>query len=368
MGSKRKKAQKQKDFVKPKLRVGKTAVKPANHTDTSFVAKAISLPGQSLNTKVATSKLETKKQEEINLSHQLSLTKHHALSTRKEVLASIEAHLPSNPSLYKQVMTTVTPLMLDPSRGVRAALVLLLEACATKQKALMELHVRSLVLYIHLAMTHIGPDIRNDATRFLAVVVKHAPTALARMHFIKTLKSFFTILAWTLTTDKRAVSIAVTTSSAIGGPTKKARIGHLEVLTQLLEASLFEPKQLADAGDTVESIHPQTLMHMTPTIPQAYSGLNLFGTPMMRPRSVANPDGSHDNEDGKFSIRDLDTMTTEDLSIRRKVTVDVFLGPMKRNLDNLVREGGEIGRAAHSCLRVLSKLESEESSGTTDTT
>lgn len=366
MGSKRKKAQKQKDFVKPKLRVGKTAVKPANHTDTSFVAKAISLPGQSLNTKVATSKLEAKKQDEINLTHQLSLTKHHALSTRKEVIAYIEAHLPSNPSLYKQVMTTVTPLMLDPSKGVRAALVLLLDACATKQKALLELHVRSLVLYIHLAMTHIGPDIRNDATKFLALIVKHAPAALARMHFIKTLKSFFTILAWTLTTDKRAVSIAVTTSSAIGGPTKKARIGHLEVLTRLLEACLFEPDQLADTGDAVAAIHPQTMMHMNPTIPQAYSGLDLFSTPMTRPRYTANADGSHDNGDGKFSIKDLDIITTEDLSIRRKVMVDVFAGPMRRNLDNLIKEGGEIGRAAHSCLRVLAKLDSEESEESID--
>lgn len=49
MGSKRKKAEKQKDFVKAKLRVGKTAAKPDNHTDTSFIAKSISIPNQTIN-------------------------------------------------------------------------------------------------------------------------------------------------------------------------------------------------------------------------------------------------------------------------------------------------------------------------------
>lgn len=48
MASKRKRKEKQKDFAKAKLKVGKTAQKPDNYTDTSFKSKTISLPNQSI--------------------------------------------------------------------------------------------------------------------------------------------------------------------------------------------------------------------------------------------------------------------------------------------------------------------------------
>lgn len=47
MGSStRKKKEKQKDFKKPKLKVGKAKAKPANFTDTSFKSKCESLPSR----------------------------------------------------------------------------------------------------------------------------------------------------------------------------------------------------------------------------------------------------------------------------------------------------------------------------------
>lgn len=149
MGSKRKKAEKQKDFTKAKLKVGKTAAKADNHTDTSFTAKTISLPNQSLNKKQATSALSTSKREEVDLTHQLSLTKHHSSDTRKEILNQIQQHLPSNPSLYKQILTSIIPLILDQSQKVRNALMALFSACAKKQPGLLDLHLRSIILFIH---------------------------------------------------------------------------------------------------------------------------------------------------------------------------------------------------------------------------
>ena len=45
MGSStKKKKEKQKDFQKPKLKVGKTKAKPANFTDTSFKSKGKYIP------------------------------------------------------------------------------------------------------------------------------------------------------------------------------------------------------------------------------------------------------------------------------------------------------------------------------------
>ncbi|CAK7891940.1 pre-rRNA-processing protein Ipi1p [[Candida] anglica] len=371
MGSKRKKAEKQKDFVKKKLKVGKTAAKPDNHTDTSFTARAISLPNQSLNRKQAVEGLAEEKREEVDLSHHLALVKHHSASTRKEVLIYIEQHLPSNPSLYKQIITSIVPLIVDQSQNVRNALVSLLNACAREKPGLLDLHLKAIVLFIHSAMTHIQPDIRNSASKFLAVLIEHSPDALVRSYFIKTMKAYFTLLAWTLTDDKKSVSLAITTSASTGGATKKARIGHVAVFKKFLEAALFANEsdnatQLIDITNT-SLIHPLSGKYLIPTATRAYSPLKLFVKEMTtNNNSSSTSSGSGTSgansgvDDGSFTLDDLPSLSTEDLSTRRKVMIDVFSKPSVKNLTNFIKEGGEVGREAHSCLAVITKLKSEE--------
>ncbi|ABN68682.2 protein involved in rRNA processing [Scheffersomyces stipitis CBS 6054] len=355
MATKRKKAQKAKDFVKPKLKVGKTAAKPDNHTDTSFTAKTISLPNQSIAKKSKSGVSEEQKQE-IDLSHHLSLTKHHASATRKEVLIYIDQHLPSNPSLYKQIFTSIIPLILDQSASVRTTLVALFNKCANMQPGILELHIRSIALFIHSAMTHLHPEIRNSSTKFLNVLVEHAPQSLSKSFFVKTMRSYFTLMSWTLTDDKKSVSLAITTSAAIGGSVKKARIGHLAVLKAFLQASLFP--QLSDSAESeinpaiVVSVHPQSYKYLIPAATsQAFAPLKLFANEL--------PNNSKDIDDGKFHISDLDTITAEDLDTRRKVFVDVFQKPVVKNLNSLVKEGGEVGREANSCMTIIDNLEQE---------
>lgn len=163
--SKRKKTEKQKDFAKKKLKVGKTAAKADNHTDTSFTAKTISLPNQSLNKKnapVKSSSLSNNtnvtKLADVDLTHHLSLLKHHSLTTRKEVLTYIETHLPTNsPSTYKQIIQSCVPLISDESLSTRLLLVQLFNACAKARPGLLDLHIKTLILFIHSAMTNIQP-------------------------------------------------------------------------------------------------------------------------------------------------------------------------------------------------------------------
>lgn len=355
MGSKRKKAQKQKDFIKPKLKVGKTAAKPDNHTDTSFVAKAISIPNQSLNKKVT-----SEKKQEVDLSHHLSLTRHHSDITRKEVLGYIELHLPSNPSLYKDIMTSIIPLIIDQSQNVRNALVSLLEECAKNQLGLLDLHIRAITLFIHLAMSHIKPDIRNTSTKFLKVLIDYAAESLVRSYFVKTLKSYFTLLSWTLNNDKKAVSLAITTSSSIGGSNKKARIHHISILKAFLSAALFPIGTSETKVDysEIKMIHPQSYKYVMPTNPQAFASLKLFIQEIPKLK-VADIEQDSRRDDNSFSIADLDTVSTEDLDTRRKVMADVFMTPIIRNLKNLIKEGGEVGREAHSCMKVVEQLQAE---------
>ncbi|RLV95502.1 Pre-rRNA-processing protein IPI1 [Spathaspora sp. JA1] len=342
MGSKKKKADKKKDFVKPKLKVGKTAAKPDNYTDTSFIAKTISLPNQSIakgTTTTSTSGGSSSKSQ-IDLTHHLSLTKHHSNTTRKEVLIYIENHLPDNPSSYSQILTTIVPLILDESQSVRTQLIQLLKTIAEKQPGLLDLHFRSILLFILSAMTHIQPGIRNSSSKFLNILIDNCINSLVvGSYYIKILTSYFQLMGWNLIDSKKQVSLAITTTS-IEGSNKRARIGHLQVLHNLLTKSLAEEDT---ETQQMFSIHPQTSKYLIPQTPNPYASLKLFVYEVQKFRL---------GED-VYTVDDLDSISTEDLSTRRKIINDVFKEPMVKHLGNLIKEGGEVGREANNCMLVL---------------
>lgn len=336
--SKKKKTEKQKDFAKAKLRVGKSKAKPDNHTDTSFVARAISLPHQSIAPR-------SDQDAEKNFVHQLSLTKHHSSTTRKEVLKSLQQNLPSNPSLYKPLLTSIMPLVHDSSQLVREELAVLLKKCAESQPGLLDLHITAVILFVHSAMSHIQPEVRASSTRFLDIVLQHAPEALSRSYFVKTLRSFFTIMAWNLRDDKTSVSLAVTTSSSLGGASKRARVGHVAVLQHFLQSTLFHSAPESPPV-AVSYIHPQTSRYLLPVVSHPYALLKLFAPET--PKS-----------DDMYALATLESMATDDLDTRRKIVGDIFLEQLVKNLGNLVKEGGDIGRESRSCLALLEKLAAE---------
>lgn len=355
MGSKKKKAEKKKDFQKTKLRVGKTAARPDNYTDTSFTAKSISLPNQT----IAKSKLATTSTEsdgDIDLSHHLQLTKHHSASTRKEVLAFIESHLPSNSASYKQILTVTLSLLTDQSESVRSAFVSLLSACADRQPGFLQLHMRSIVLFVHSAMSHIRGEVRASSTQALDILVQKAPQALVAGFMVKSLRSFFSLLSWTLSDDKKAVSLAVNTTASLGGVSKKTRARHLAVLGRLLEASLFENKSDTESIDWTKCsvIHQQTPQFMLPLTPQAYSQLKLFVDELS---SLQKSAGAAGND--KYSLADINDLSTEDIETRRKIVADVFLAPLRKNLSATTRDGGEVGIEANKCVAILDRFEVE---------
>lgn len=348
MGSKRKKQEKKKDFQKAKLKVGKTARKPDNYTDTSFTAKSISLPNQSVSKKTSAGPAD--------LSHQISLTKHHSAQTRKEVLGFIENHLPSNPSLYKQIITATIPLITDLNPGVRLALVSLVKACAEKQSGLLELHMRAIVLFLNSAMTHIQPDIRASSTSLLEVIVDLAPQPLVKGYFVKILKSYYSLMSWPLTGDRKAVSLAVNTTGSLGGG-KKSRAKHIRVLGKFLDAALNEEAVRTSAFSTDWSLvimpHPLTSNLMMPQIPQAYAYMKLFVDEIPPSTSKA---ASENTKEGAYSLREAESSSTEDIQARQKIMNDVFVDSLLKNLENAVKEGGEIGNESSGCINTINSL------------
>lgn len=348
MGSKRKRQEKKKDFQKAKLKVGKTAKKPDNFTDTSFTAKSISLPNQSVSKKTSSGP--------VDLSHQISLTKHHSSQTRKEVLGFIENHLPSNPSLYKQIITATIPLITDLSPGVRLALVSLLKACANKQSGLLELHMRSIVLFLNSAMTHIQPDIRASSTSLLEILVDLAPEPLVKGYFVKVLKSYYALLSWPLTGDRKAVSLAVNSNGSLGGG-KKSRAQHIRILRKFLNAALDEDAAkksvLSIDWSQVNVPHHTTPNFMIPQIPQAFSSFKFFVDELPSSTSKA---ASENTKEGEYSLREAETMSTEDIHTRQKIMKDVFLNSILKNLANASKEGGEVGIEANGCIETINAL------------
>lgn len=343
----KKKREKNKDFAKAKLKVGKTAAKPSNYTDTSFVAKTISLPNQSISIKNVDS--------DIDLIKRLSLVKHHSNQTRKETLIYIQQHLPSNPSLYKQILTAIVPLILDQSQSVRLALQELMVAIAEKQPNIMELHARTIVLFIHSAMTHINHAIRTDSCKFLNILIKFGPDSLVRSSWIKTLKCYFTVLGWTLTDSKQAISFAITTTSASSNVNhngnKSTKIA-IESLVKFIKAGAFNN---IDEGD--ENIilfgHSLTSKYLVPTTPQPYAHLKLF-TKELTKSSQSTGIGSDNNQ--KI---DLNT-SCEDYQTRQSILKEIFLPQMKKQVVNLVKEGGDLGKEAKTLENLIIELEDQE--------
>ncbi|KAI5962141.1 IPI1 [Candida pseudojiufengensis] len=331
MGSKRKQKEKQKDFKKAKLKVGKTAQKPDNYTDTSFKSKTISLPGQSIIT------VHSK-----DLSHQLSLTKHHSSTTRKEILINITQNLPSNPSQYKQIITSVVPLILDESKQVRLELLNLLKKCGENQPGLLDLHKRTIILFIISAMTHIQPDIRNTSTKFLALLNEYSDL---KSYFVKIMKNFFILMSWSLLNDSKSKSVSINSSSSIllGENSKRARIDHIQTITKFLQSTLTEETSKQDNIHLSQiTIHPQSYKYLLPTTPQVFAPLKLYIN------EISN--------NSMNNIENLDSMTTEDIETRKNIMNEFFKEKMIKNLNNLTKEGGDIGREATNCIRLLESL------------
>lgn len=318
---------------KAKLRVGKDKAKPANFTDTSFSMKTISMPGQSLNNRL---------EGEVDIIKRLNLTKHHQSSTRKETLIYIENHLPDNPSLYKQILSAIMPLIIDQSSSVRTALVSLLVACAQRQPSLMELHARSMVLFIHSAMTHINTAIRNDSSKFLDVLVQYGPDSLLRSSWVRTLRSFFTLLAWTLNDSKQSVSLAVTTSS-VTNTSSKAKKVLLESFHKFVKAGC-NPSEAEANSAIVLTEHYLTSRYLIPTTPQPFAHLQLFA------REISQKKESSD------TTQDLNAISCEDSETRRRVFVEFFAPQVLKNVGTMIKDGGEVGKTAKSVQVLVEEL------------
>ncbi|KAF9206182.1 hypothetical protein BGZ49_002887 [Haplosporangium sp. Z 27] len=166
--SKRKK-EKNADFKKTKLKVGKKKAVSDSFTDTSFKSKAISLPSQSIShdkTALLTNS------RNVTFAELITQLKHYSPGTRKDALLGLRDLFHRHPHLLPLhlgvLVNTIVRLLIDDSSIVRKALQSFLgEFIPTLHHRDVQPFLPLLIVYTCSAMTHILEDIREDALKFM---------------------------------------------------------------------------------------------------------------------------------------------------------------------------------------------------------
>ncbi|KAK7972875.1 hypothetical protein PG996_007097 [Apiospora saccharicola] len=190
--SNRKKAEKKKDFAKPKLKVGKAKAKPDNFTDTSFKSKAIVINKQLT---------EDAPDANDRFKHYFQLAGSRSDTQRRDALVNLTNQLsttpPTNPVGTHTLLNKLLPLMTDLSKSVRANLLKLLKALPADEIAP---HVEKVILYIRGAMTHITQDIKDDGLNYMEWLLDVAGDSVVSGAgcWVKPLKDFTSVLGWTV--------------------------------------------------------------------------------------------------------------------------------------------------------------------------
>ncbi|CEJ59789.1 Putative Pre-rRNA-processing protein ipi1 [Penicillium brasilianum] len=331
--SAKRKKEKQQDFQKPKLKVGKAKAKPENFTDTSFRSKAIVLNQQSLHVAAPTSSSQ--------FSHHLSLLSSKSDNQRRDSLAHLTTTIASRPvnsplpQPVSVMLPSLLPLILDANNNVRTALLKLLKTLPPND---VQDHVAQLLPYVRAGMTHLAADIRVSAVEILSWMVDAAGEAVVSCAggWIKTFNCFLSVLGWHTEESSRWSSSRA--SFGKSGSQGRPMVKVLGALAGFLDAGIGAPGASVDETGSHDDSSPsawpfplcQTSQHMISESAAPYSYLNLFGQP-------------RDEEGEMYETR-------ED---RYRIFSTRFLSAVERGLKSAREEGGELGRASSGVSKVL---------------
>lgn len=269
-------------------------------------------------------------------AHYLSLTSSKSDTQRRDALSYLCSHLSSR---NENINTTIIlpkllPLILDGSASVRTQLLRflrLLPASDIGDRA------ETVLLYVRAGMTHLASEIRNDGLSVLEWLLEIAGEYVVSCPggWVKTLKCFMSMMGWA--TSKKS-SKWTSESKASFGRAGKEFSRQLNLLSRFLKAGLVEPeddkleegKPLSGTGR--QPVFPLTdvNLHIIPRRSNAYTHLNLFGTP-----------------------RDEDGEIYSDRESRQRVFAKLFQATVENGVDMVRKEGGDAGRAAAVVLKNL---------------
>ncbi|KAL2827711.1 Rix1 complex component [Aspergillus cavernicola] len=351
--SQKRKKEKQLDFKKPKLKVGKAKAKPENFTDTSFKSKSIILNQQSLKL--------TAPSPSTQFTHTISLLSSKSDPQRRDALAHLTTTISSAPTHaplttpVSAMLPSLLPLLLDPTAAVRTNLLKLFRVLPESD---IQDHVAQLLPYLRAGMTHLAPDVRVSAVEVLSwlVGVAGGEVVACAGGWVKTLNCFLSVLGWhveggskwtSVSTSSTSTSSSTTASSSAGGARGsfgkagskgRPQVKVLTVLAEFLQAGIGSVSESeaeaieSESGGGGGGSFPimQLPAQMIPQTAAPYIHLNLFGKP-------------RDEEGEMYETR-------ED---RYRVFEGRFLGAVEKGVEGARQEGGEVGRASAGVRRVL---------------
>ncbi|KAF8338003.1 uncharacterized protein EI90DRAFT_3041280 [Cantharellus anzutake] len=175
--SKGKKGQ-QADFKKTKLKLGKGKKLASNATDTSFKAKTIALPRQSITVRKGDDIPKTRRN--LTFDELVTHARHYSPGVRADTLRGFREILSENPSIITASLGTLinacVKLISDDDASVRNALISFLSwLLPIIPKSSLKPHMPLLMLFTASALSHIFPEVRIDAVRLLDVFLEVIP-------------------------------------------------------------------------------------------------------------------------------------------------------------------------------------------------
>ncbi|KAL5533670.1 hypothetical protein ACEPAG_130 [Sanghuangporus baumii] len=176
--STKRKKEKASDFTKPKLKLGKGKKPATNAVDTSFKARSIALPQQSIA--VANERSVPTTKRKLTLDALLTHLKHYGPGVRKDALQGLQELLGEHPILIQQhlskLVNSCVRLISDEDASVRRVLHTFLSWLLPRiPKDHLVPHAATLLLFTASAQSHIFLEIRLDAIHLLDLLLELIP-------------------------------------------------------------------------------------------------------------------------------------------------------------------------------------------------
>jgi pre-rRNA-processing protein IPI1 len=257
------------------------------------------------------------------------LLDHKADKQRQESLAFLTTAITSRtagtslPQPASVVIPAVQRLILDASNAVRQQLLKLLKVLPENDVAT---HADQLLLHTRAGMTHLSVEIRTFALEVLQWLIGVAGDEVVSCAggWVKMLKCFLSLLIW-----KPEGEGKWSQAKSYGKSDAKLQVKQMDALTSFLRAGLFHA-QIAPITSSSNFPLWQAEHHMLSERSNVYAHLNLFS-----------------------ATRDEEAEMFEDREDRQRIFYDRAEAAVVTGLEQALKAGGEMGRAAAQLRKVV---------------
>ena len=381
----KKKTEKQKDFVKKKLKVGKKFT-ASNETSINFNSKKIKLANQrKITTSNAVAALSNDQKKLLNknsenkissqeLLTRVSLLKHHSNISRKETLLTFIKNFDTfNQLQLINLIKNSLHLFIDPDFQVREEYANLLTLINDKYPDIIISNLNSIMLYLINGITHIIRDIKLHTGKFLLIILANKLLTIEKIlivnnsFFLKLLNGILDIIGIdkTVKSSKNLIdkqNLKLNNSTMSGNVTLSKKTINYK-LTNLKALQLFLTKILKrdfdiNAVGFVDSYLPNKSY-------QPFTRLQLFNTNLLI-NSIKEWTNNGKKSDKNADSTDYeDIVSFQDYNARINVVKNEYYDILIMNLEMIKNDWGytdadrkgnsELGRIANNCINIINE-------------